>query len=346
MGGLRTSGILAPMRKKMATSQRAPHRVALAFTAGAPLFELAVPVEVFGTDRPELADPWYQLQICTPEPDTVVAGGFLAHGADDMDGLTVADTVVVPACANIGAHPPTALVEAIAAAHAAGARVAGICTGAFVLAAAGLLDGRRATTHWMHASELAERYPDVQVEPDVLYVEDAGVFTSAGTAAGIDLCMELVRRDHGAAVANALARRLVVPPHRDGNQAQYVQLPATTCDDTTVAELLDWARANLHRPLTLADLARQAHLSRRTLARRFHDTLGLSPLRWLQTERVRHAQHLLETTNLPVEDIAADVGLGTAANLRQHFTTRVGTSPQSYRRTFNDQAPRPTISLS
>jgi AraC family transcriptional regulator, transcriptional activator FtrA len=320
------------MRKKMAR----PHQVALAVTAGAPIFELAVPVEVFGTDRPDLVDPWYRLQTCTPEPDTVVAGGFLAQAAGTMADLVLADTVVVPACANVHDDPPPPLVEAVAAAHAAGARVAGICSGAFVLAAAGLLDGRRATTHWMHAEELSHRYPRVHVDPDVLYTADDSVFTSAGTAAGIDLCLELVRRDHGTAVVNALARRLVVPPHRDGNQAQYVQLPAASCDDTTIAALLDWARANLHRSLTLDHLARQAHLSRRTLARRFHDTLGLSPLRWLQTERIRHAQHLLETTTLPIEDVAADVGLGSAANLRQHFTTRVGTSPQHYRRTFND----------
>jgi len=312
----------------------AKHRVALAVTPGAPIFELAVPCEVFGTSRPELVDPWYDFQVCSSEPDTIVAGGFVAHNAGSMADLAAADTVVVPACANVQDDPPTALVEAVRASHAAGARIVGICSGAFVLAAAGILDGRRAATHWMHADELARRYPQVCVDPAVLYAEDAGVLTSAGTAAGIDLCLELVRQDHGSAVANAVARRLVVPPHREGGQAQYVEQPMAAADDQNLAPLLEWARSNLHRPLTLTDLAQHGHLSRRTLARRFQKAIGMPPLRWLQQERLRHAQQLLETTTLTIDSIATQTGLGSSTNLRRHFTHHVGLTPHAYRRTF------------
>lgn len=318
----------------MRTDVATPRRVAVAVTEGAPIFELAVPCEIFGIDRPELADPWYEMQVCSVEPDTTVAAGFVAGSTAGMTELAQADTVVVPACVSVHASPPEQLVEAVRSAYEAGARIASICSGSFVLAAAGVLDGRRATTHWMHADELAERYPVVEVDPSVLYLEDRGVFTSAGTAAGIDLCLELVRQDHGTAVVNALARRLIVPPHRDGGQAQYVRLPAAAPEDTGIAPLLDWARAHLREPLTLDDFARNAHLSRRTLARRFQDALALSPLRWLQQERVRHAQHLLETTDMAVEHIADESGLGSAANLRRHFLDHVGVSPQRYRHTF------------
>ncbi|MFE2376777.1 helix-turn-helix domain-containing protein [Streptomyces sp. NPDC059398] len=312
----------------------AAHRVALAVTEQAPIFELAVACEVFGIDRPDLADPWYDLRVCAAAPGTTVAHGFVAGGAGDLDDLVLADTVVVPACANVHREQPAELVEAVRAAHAAGARVAAICSGAFVLAAAGLLDGRRATTHWMHADELNRRHPDVRLDPKVLYVEDGGVYTSAGTAAGIDLCLELVRVDHGASVANALARRLVTPPHRAGGQSQYVELPAVGRDDITLGPLLDWARARLDRSITLADLARQASLSRRTLARRFEETIGVPPMRWLQQERIRRAQHLLETSTLPVEQVSVASGLGSAANLRRHFIRRVGLPPQAYRLAF------------
>lgn len=317
------------MRKNVAA-----HSVAVAVTPQAPLFELAVPCEIFGIDRPELADPWYRMQVCSPEPDTPVAAGFVAQNTAGMAELARADTVIVPACASVHTDPPELLVQAVRTAYDNGARIAGICSGAFVLAAAGVLDGRRATAHWMHADELAHRHPTVRVDPSVLYLEDTGVFTSAGTAAGIDLCLELVRRDHGTAIVNALARRLVVPPHRDGGQAQYIRLPAAAPDDTSLAPLLDWARANLDRPLTLDDLAQHSHLSRRTLARRFEDSVGMPPLRWLQHERIRHAQHLLETTNTPIERVAAQAGLSSAANLRRHFADHVGVSPGSYRRTF------------
>jgi len=202
-----------------------------------------------------------------------------------------------------------------------------------VLAAAGLLAGRRATTHWMHADELSRRHPDVRLDPFVLYAEDGGIFTSAGSAAGLDLCLELVRQDHGSAVANMLARRLVVPPHRSGGQAQFVETPVPQAGGG-LAGLLDWALARLDQPLALSDLARAAHLSKRTLARRFHAAVGMTPLQWLLTQRIRRAQQLLEATDEPVERIAELAGFGSPANLRQHFSRATGVSPLSYRRTF------------
>lgn len=321
------------MRKDLAT-----HRVAVAVIEGTPIFELAVPCEVFGINRPALATPWYDFQLHAEQPDTTVAAGFIAGKTAPIDELALADTVLVPGCQSVHSKPRPALIEALQQAHEAGARIAAICSGAFVLAEAGLLDGRRATTHWLHADELARRYPAITVDAKVLYVED-GVFTSAGTAAGIDLCLELVRRDHGTAVTNMLARYLVTPPHREGGQAQYGRLPARSTADEVLAPLLDWARSHLDRPLTIGDLARRSHLSSRTLIRRFQEILGVPPLRWLQHERLRLAQHLLETTDAPVDQVAARAGFGSAANLRHYFAEHVGVPPQTYRRTFRVQAP-------
>jgi transcriptional regulator GlxA family with amidase domain len=256
-----------------------------------------------------------------------------------VDDLVNADTVIVPAA---GEQPEAhgALLEALRAAYDNGARIASICTGAFFLAVAGLLDGRRATTHWAYAAEFAARYPAVDVDPNVLYVEDGRLFTSAGTAAGIDLCLHLVRQDLGTDIANAVARRMVVPPHRDGGQAQYVDAPLPKCDQETIGPLLDWALARLDEPLTLPELASQANVSVRTLVRRFAAATGTTPLQWLLAQRVRRAQHLLESSDEPVERIASLAGFGTAANLRQHFTRAVGVPPMHYRRTFRGEARR------
>lgn len=226
------------------------------------------------------------------------------------------------------------LVDAVRAAHEAGARVASLCTGAFVLAAAGLLDGRRATTHWAHTRALAERHPRVEVDPDVLYVDNGSVLTSAGKAAAMDLCLHLVRLDHGSAVANTLARRLVVPPHRAGGQAQFVTAPVPAQDDHPLAELLPWAVERLDRPLTVEDLARRANMSSRNLGRHFRSTTGTTPLQWLLTQRIRRAQELLETTGDSVDAIAEATGMGTATSLRRHFNRTVGVPPDTYRRTF------------
>src|SRR6266540_957802 len=310
------------------------HIVALIAIEGAPIFEMAVPAEVFGIDRPDLVNPWYELRVCGPRPGPVnLAGGFSIDVGHGLEALRAADTVIVPACGNIHDDPSTALVDALRAAYARGARIAAICSGAFVLAAAGILDGRRATTHWMHADALKRRYPTVDVDASVLYVQDDKVFTSAGTAAGLDLCLDLVRQDYGSAVANRLARRLVIPPHRAGGQAQYVETSVPVSTDRFSA-LLDWAITHLDEPLSLADLAAAGQTSMRTLARRFHGAVGMSPMRWLVAQRIRRARELLETTDEPIERVSDLVGFGRPSSLREQFSREMGVSPLAYRRTF------------
>ena len=315
------------------------HVIAAVVPDGANMFELGVPCEVFGLDRSNLASPWYEFKLCTASPGPVrTAAGLVLESAYGLDDVVRADTVIVlPGTGRMTDSSP-ALLDALRAAHRRGARIASICTAAFLLAEAGLLDGRRATTHWAYAAELAACYPQVDVDPGVLYVRDDNIFTSAGTASGVDLCLHLVRLDHGVEVANAVARMMVVPPHRDGGQAQYVDAPVPQSEAGHLAPLLDWVLERLAEPLTVDDLARQANMSARTLARRFHATTGTTPLQWLQRQRLRRAQHLLEETDLPVERIAAEAGFGTAANLRQHFSRELGTSPQRYRRTFRGAA--------
>jgi AraC family transcriptional regulator, transcriptional activator FtrA len=306
--------------------------VALAVADGTPLFELAAACEVFGADR-GLADTWYDFAVCGP--DGAQVGGWLTAGiGHGLAALADADTVIVPSCRDVAEPPPPELVDAVRAAHRAGARVASLCTGAFALAEAGLLDGRRATTHWAHTALLHERYPAVRVDADVLYIDDGDVLTSAGKAAGMDLCLHLVRTDYGTAVANALARSLVVPPHRPGGQAQFIPAPVAHGPDHVLADLLPWALERLEHPLTVRDLARQAGMSARNLARHFHAVTGTSPLRWLLTQRVGRAQELLETSNLSVEQIASRTGMGTATTLRRHFGRQLGIPPETYRRTF------------
>ena len=311
--------------------------VALAVTDGIPLFELAVPAAVFGMARPDLVDSWYELVVCAPA-GARVGGWFRAETPHGLDALASADTVIVPACHDVIDHPPAELVDAVRAAHAEGARVASICTGAFVLAAAGLLDGRRATTHWMHAALLAARYPSVEVDPSVLYIDDGDILTSAGKAAGIDLCLHMVRTDHGASVANALARRLVVAPHRPGGQAQFIASPIPPDPDHGLGELLAWALAHLDEPLTVTDLASRARMSPRNLSRHFAASTGTTPLQWLLTQRIHRAQELLEHTEEGVDQIAARVGMGSAATLRRHFNRTAGVPPDTYRRTFRDDS--------
>ncbi|MEU0357388.1 helix-turn-helix domain-containing protein [Streptomyces cyaneofuscatus] len=318
--------------------------VALAVTDGMLHFELALACEVFGSHAPDGAGSWYRLSLCGP--DAVRAGRFRLEPDLGLDGLVGAHTVIVPGWADIDQAPPADLVDAVRAAHEAGARVASLCTGAFVLAAAGLLDDRRATTHWAHTQVLAERHPRVTVDPDVLYVDDDTVLTSAGKAAAMDLCLHLVRLDHGSAVANTLARRLVVPPHRDGGQAQFVTTPVPAPGSHPLADLFPWAMRRLDRPLTVEDLARQARMSSRHLGRHFKSATGTTPLQWLLVQRIRRAQELLETTDNTVDAIAAATGMGTATTLRRHFHRTVGVPPDAYRRTFRTRPrTRPEVRL-
>ncbi len=315
------------------------HTVAALATHGVSPFELGVACEVFGLDRSELVDPWYRFVVCSlvDEPvRTKNGGGFLIDTPYRLRDLAHADTIVIPMW-RVDEEPSGELVAALQAAHAGGARILSFCSGAFVLAHAGLLDGRRATTHWMYAEQLVARFPEIDVEPDVLYVVDDTVMTSAGTAAAIDLCLHVVRLDHGADVANAVARRMVVPPHRDGGQAQFIQSPVPMCADADdpFRSTLDWAVEHLAEPITVEALARRSAMSPRTFARRFVAATGTTPLQWLLRQRVLLAQRLLETTDEPVERIANRCGFGTAAGMRIHFQRQVGTSPMAYRRTFH-----------
>lgn len=319
------------------------HRVAVPVLDGMPLFDIGVAGEVFGMPRPDVLDRPYVVQTCGvgDAPVRTQGAGLTVTPDADLDALRSADTVVVPALSSFDADVPRELVVALQDAADRGARVASVCTGAFALAAAGLLDGRRATTHWMHAGALAERFPAVEVDAAVLYVVDGPVATSAGTAAGIDLCLELLRRDHGTAAAAEVARRLVVPPHRQGGQAQYVSTPLPPAQASSLAPLLDWARSHLDQPLTLAVLARQASTTTRTLTRRFSAETGVPPLQWLTSERVRRARQLLEDTDHGIEDVAAACGLGTAANLRIHFARETGSTPTAYRAAFTTRRQEP-----
>ncbi|MFT2018701.1 helix-turn-helix domain-containing protein [Streptomyces sp. 796.1] len=306
--------------------------VALAVTDGMLHLELSMAYELFGAAPPQVADDWYEVALCGPA--AVRVGRFQLEPDCGLDRLPFADTVIVPAWADVDVPPPDELIAAVRAAHAAGARVASLCTGAFVLAAAGLLDGLRATTHWAHTAELAARYPRVEVDADVLYVDNGSVLTSAGKAAALDLCLHLVRLDRGSAVANIAARRLVVPPLRAGGQAQFVTAPVPEQGDHPLGALLPWVLERLDEPLTVEDLARRAGLSARHLGRQFRAATGTTPLQWLHTQRIRRAQELLEKTDDSIDAIAAATGMGTATTLRRHFHRALGVPPHAYRRTF------------
>src|SRR5438067_5661346 len=313
---------------------------ALAFDGVSP-FELSVACEVFGFDRSDLGVPWYRFMVCAVEGRPVVSEvGFEISTPHGLADLKRADTVIVPMqYAGDEEHKPK-LLAALRAAAQRGARVMSFCTGAFVLAEAGLLDGRRATTHWAYVDEFAARFPAVELDPGVLYVDEGSVLTSAGTAAGIDLCLHVVRKDHGADVANGLARRMVVPPHRDGGQAQYVDDPVPDGPGADLfGETIAWLQEHLSEPITVEDLARRSAMSPRTFARRFRATAGTTPMQWVLRQRVLLAQRLLETTDEPVDRVAELAGFGPPAALRQPFHRLVPTSPTSYRRTFRQEEP-------
>ncbi|MFJ4324329.1 helix-turn-helix domain-containing protein [Streptomyces tricolor] len=307
------------------------------------LYELSLACAVFGIPQPDLADPWYELRMCGESGD---AGVFSVRADHGLDGLAGADTVIVPsvpdAVVEDGEEVSAELVEALRAAADSGARMVSLCTGAFALAAAGLLDGRRATAHWQHTAQLAARHPKVVVDDSVLYTDEGSVLTSAGATAALDLCLHLVRRDLGADVAGQLARRLVVPAHRAGGQAQFIEAPLPPTDDDSLGPVLQWATERLDEPLTVEELARRARMSPRTFHRKLQEFCGTTPLQWLLQQRIARAQTLLERSDLPVERIGEQCGLGSAANLRRHFARSVGVSPTAYRRAFRPSGPLST----
>ena len=298
-------------------------------------FHLSVPCVVFEA-RPELGVPAYQVRICATEAGPLrTSAGFTIATRHGLGALARAATIIVPSWRDPGERPPEALLKALRRAHARGARIVGLCLGAFVLAEAGLLDGRPATTHWNWADVFARRFPQVRLDPDVLYVDDGDVVTSAGTAAGIDCCLHLLRAQCGAEVANAVARRMVVQPHRQGGQSQFIEQPVrvTTARDP-FSDTLAWATARLDQPHSLDSLAERSHMSRRTFTRRFRKETGSTVWAWLLQQRLVLAQRLLETTAFSVDHIASLAGFGSAVSLRQHFRRTLQTSPSIYRRTF------------
>jgi AraC family transcriptional activator FtrA len=310
-------------------------RVAVLAFDGMSAFELGIVTEVFGLPRPEFDVDWYDLTICAEPPGQLrLLGRATLTTRYGLAAFAGADTVIVPGVADVHAEPSPAVLTALRKAHRRGARVVSICSGAFTLAAAGLLDGRRAATHWRYADLLAERYPQVLVDPDVLYVDDGDVLTSAGSAAGLDLCVHIVRTDFGPSIANAVARRLVIPPHRSGGQAQFIEAPVADVDDDRIARSMEWAMANLAQPLTVERLAARAHMSTRTYLRQFKRSSGTSPIRWLITQRVQASLPLLETTSASIDEIAAATGFETATTFRHHFARAMRTSPSAYRRAF------------
>jgi AraC family transcriptional activator FtrA len=298
-------------------------------------FELGVLCEVFGTDRTADGFPGYRFDICSPDGGPVRSqNGFTVVPGADLSPTDDADLVAVPAHRH-GALVPPAVLDALRRADARGAHLLSVCSGAFVLGEAGVLDDRQCTTHWRYADELQARFPRAKVACNHLYVQDGNLLTSAGTAAGIDACLHLVREEHGSEIATKLARRMVVPPHRDGGQAQYIEAPIPrTPDAPTLEPLLTWLMANLDKPITVEDLAARAHMAPRTFARRFRAETGTTPHDWLTGQRVLLARRLLEETELPVEAVAGKSGFGDAATLRHHFSRRVGATPHGYRSTF------------
>ncbi|ONB70067.1 transcriptional regulator [Burkholderia pseudomallei] len=300
-------------------------------------FEFGCAVELFALPRPELGVDWYRFAVCASEPGPVrAAGGIKVQAPYRLALMDRADTIVIPGWRDPDETPPEPLLKKLRAAHRRGARLCSICSGVFVLAAAGVLDGATVTTHWRYAERLQARYPALRVNPDALYVDAGRIVTSAGSAAGLDMLMHLVRRDHGSAIANRVAQRLVLPPHRDGGQAQFVPRPLPSVGGDRLAKLIDWLRARAGQPHTLASLAARAAMSPRTLQRQFRDATGLGPYEWLIRERVGLAKEMIERDPaLPVARVAALAGFGSEESLRRHFRRIAATSPAAYRRSFD-----------
>ena len=311
------------------------HSVMAVINEGCLTFDLAVPCEVFGWDRSYLGVPWYDFKVVAADPTPVrTVTGFTIDTPYDLDELARADTIIVPGWSDPDVKPSPELVTALRDGYDRGARLVSICIGAFVLAEAGLLAGRPATTHWAFVDQFRARYPTVLLDPNVLYVDDGQILTSAGTAAGMDLCLHLVRLDHGAEVANGVARRVVMPPHRDGGQAQYIDQPVAPRAGSDLQPTLDWAREHLDQPLSVEQLAAHAAMSPRTFARRFKAHTGTTPHEWLLDQRIDVARRMLESSDQTIDWIASRAGFGSAGALRHHFQRRLHTSPNRYRRTF------------
>ncbi|GHA14003.1 helix-turn-helix domain-containing protein [Streptomyces purpurascens] len=324
------------------SGRRRKEIVAVLLFSGGPIFESSIPLSVFGIDRQDAGVPRYRLLVCGGEDGPLrTTGGLELSAPHGLEAISRAGTVVVPAWRSITSPPPDEALDALRRAHEEGARIVGLCTGAFVLAAAGLLDGRRATTHWMYAPTLAKRYPSVHVDPRELFVDDGDVLTSAGTAAGIDLCLHIVRTDHGNEAAGALARRLVVPPRRSGGQERYLDrsLPEEIGADP-LAEVVAWALEHLHEQFDVETLAARAYMSRRTFDRRFRSLTGSAPLQWLITQRVLQAQRLLETSDYSVDEVAGRCGFRSPVALRGHFRRQLGSSPAAYRAAYRARRPQ------
>ena len=327
------------------TSARAPHRVVVFLRPGAIPLEAGLPHRLFGQARSPDGEPLYEVLTAALEPGAVpTQADFALEVAHGPDILRTADTVIFSASTD-DYHPETQgrMSPELAAALGQirpGARIASICTGAFVLAAAGLLDGHPATTHWENAADFQRLFPMVDLDPTVLFTDSGSVLTSAGVASGLDLCIHMIRSDHGAAVANRVARGTIIPPHREGGQAQYIQRPVPSPESSTVSRARAWALQNLDRPLTLDALAAKVSVSKRTFTRQFRAETGLSPMQWITEQRIQRARELLETSDLTIDRIASDAGFGTSVSMRQLFHRAVGVSPQAYRNTF--RGPRPT----
>ena len=312
----------------------------IAFNGISP-FHLSVPCAVFGEDKTGACIPKFELLVCAAEQGKLqTSAGFTIETRYGLKDLARAATIIVPSWRNPAELPPQPLLNALRKAHQRGAQIVGLCLGSFVLAAAGLLDNRPATTHWFWADELAARYPLIRVDSNVLYVDDGNIITSAGTASAIDCCLHIIRREFGADVANYVARRMVVSPHRQGGQAQFIQQPVRSTENVDhFATVLEWSRKNLHKPLSLDLLAKRAVMTRRTFTRRFRQVMGVTVGEWLLSQRLTLAQQLLETSDWSVEAIAEQAGFGTATSLRQHFGRTYRVSPLQYRKNFQMEQP-------
>ncbi|MFD7866250.1 GlxA family transcriptional regulator [Streptomyces sp. NPDC059783] len=314
------------------------HRVVVIVDENSNPFELSCAIEIFGLRRPEIGRELYDFRLCSPEPRTLMRDGFFTlTGVAGLEAAEAADTLIVPNRPDVEVPRRPAVLDAIRRAHARGARLLGFCSGAFTLAEAGILDGRRATAHWQWADEFRARFPSVRLEADVLFVDDGDILTAAGSAAALDLGLHVVRRDHGAEVANSVSRRLVFAAHRDGGQRQFVERPMPDVPDESLAPVLAWAQERLDAPLTVADLAVRAAVSPATLHRRFQAQMGTTPLAWLTGERLALACRLIERGESRFEVVARRSGLGTAANLRTLMRRETGITPSAYRRRFGTE---------